>query len=681
MHEPRVANVIRQAFAVVLLASSTVVISSAPPDTPSGLDLGGIDRRVRPQDDLFRFANGEWLRTATIAPDRVAAGTFIEMADRTDAALRVILEDAAADPRRAGTPLQQIGDLYRSYLDEARLAEVGTAPLSEELRRIDAIRTPSQFATEVGLIGTAFTSGIFNTTLSLDTEQPGRLIVQVFQGGTRLPGRDYYLSADPFFVEARERYQEYLTTLFMLLGRGDAREAARQTLHVETEIARLQLTPVESREALRFVRRTTLDEMAATMPGFDWSAWARPSGFDRSSVFVLMQPVFARGFAKLVGTVPIEAWKSWLIARYVFHMTPYLSQPFVDARFAFFGRFLAGQPDLAPRWKGGVALANTYLGDAVGQLYVKRHFSSRARSRAAGIVNTVIKAYRRALDNAAWLGRDTRREASARLARLMPRIGFPDRWRDYSGLTIKADDLVGNWRRANAFLNADRVSLMRGTGDANVWIVNAQTINAFYNPAANQIVLTAAMLQPPVFDPDVDDAVNYGALGATIGHEISHAFDERGRRFDAAGQLRDWWAAEDEDEYLKRSRPLVAAFSAFMPVPGMRVNGELTLPENLADVVGLSVAYRAYLMSLDGRPAPVIDGFTGAQRFFLGYARMWRMTMRENYLRQSLVSQQHAPEEFRTNGVVSHLPEFHEAFGVAPGDALYRAPADRVHVW
>jgi predicted metalloendopeptidase len=566
-------------------------------------------------------------------------------------------------------------------VDEARVNAIGASPLQAELTRIAAIRTPSQFAAEVGFVGAAFTSGVFNTTLSLDTEQPGRLIVQVFQGGTRLPGREYYLSSDPFFVEARSRYEAYLTTLFTLIDRADASEAARETMRVETALARIQLSPVESREALRFVRRTSLDELSATMPGFDWTAWARPSGFDRSSIFVMMQPVFARGFASLVGTIPLEAWKSWLTARYVFHMTPYLSQPFVDARFAFFGRFLAGQPALAPRWKGGVALANTFLGDAVGALYVKRHFPSRARSRAADLVRTVIKAYRRAIDEAAWLSRETRRQASTRLARMAPRVGFPDRWRSYAGLVITPDDLVGNWRRATAFANTDRVSFMRGRADAGVWIVNAQTMNAFYNPATNEIVLTAAMLQPPIFDPDVDDAVNYGALGATVGHEISHAFDERGRRFDADGRLRAWWTADEEAEYERRSRALVRTFDAFKPIDGMRVNGELTLPENLADVVGLSVAYRAYLMSLGGRPAPVIDGFTGAQRFFLGYARMWRMKVRENYLRQSLVTQQHAPEEFRTNGVVSHLPAFHDAFGATDGDALYRPPADRVHVW
>jgi predicted metalloendopeptidase len=677
----RVGHAGRRVAAAVLFVAVSAGLVLAVPQARSGLDLANLDARHRPADDLYRFVNGRWLDDAVIAPDRVAAGTFIDLADRTDATVRAILEDAAAAPRRPGTASQQLADLYRSYMDEARLDALAVTPLEAGLRRIDAIQTASAFAAEAGFLGAAFASGVFNTAFAVDGGTPARLLVQVFQGGTRLPSRDYYLGGDPFFVEARRRYESYLETLFRLIGRGDAAAAARSVLEVETTLARIQLTPLESREALRFARRSTLDQLAATMPGFDWTAWARPLRVDRSTEFVVMQPVFASRFAALVHDVPLDAWKRWLTARYVFQMTPYLGRPFVEARFEFFGRFLAGQPELAPRWKGAVALANTFLGDAVGREFVARRLASRTKARAESLVKTVIKAYREAIAGAAWLSASTRAEAAARLSRLTPRVGAPDRWRRYDGLVIAPDDLLGNWTRATAHLTADRASVIRGAADRGLWMVNAQTINGFYNPATNEIVLTAAMLQPPIFDPDADDAVNYGALGATVGHEISHAFDERGRRFDASGDLRAWWTPDEEDEYLRRSRPLAAAFSRFSPAPGLAVNGELTLPENLADVVGLSIAYRAYRLSLDGKPAPTIDGYSGDQRFFMSYARMWRMKVRENYLRQSLASQQHAPEEFRTNGAVSHVDGFYEAFGVEPGDALYRPPAERVSVF
>ena len=660
----------------------SAAVAAAPLQTPkSGLDLASFNTTIRPQDDLFRYVNGRWLETVAIPPDRVAYGTFAEMAERTELALRAIVEEAAASRGRRGSRLQLIGDLYRSFMDEDRINALGAAPIQGELARIDAIKTATDLAAEAGFLGAAYAGGPFPMSLATSADDAERLIVQVSQGGARMPSRDYYLNLDPAFVEARAKYEEYLTTVFTLLGRSDAQAAARQVMTVETAIARIQLTPLESRQALTTVRRSSLSDLAREMPGFDWKAWARPQGIDRAAAVVLLQPAFFKRFSTLVPAISIEAWKNWLTARHVFQMTPYLSQPFVDARFAVFGRLLAGLPELSPRWKAGVAMASTFLGDAVGQAYVEKHFSSVARSRSEQIVATVIKAYRQAISEATWLSRETRNEALAKLSRIAPRVGHPDRWRDYAGLVIRPDDLFGNWTRLQQYANNDRVSRVTGGVGPGGWLISAQATNAFYNPATNEIVLTAAMLQPPHFDAEADDAVNYGALGATVGHEITHAFDERGRRFDATGDLRQWWTGADEDEYRRRSRGLVEAFSAFSPIAGLQVNGELTLPENLADLVGLSVAFRAYRLSLAGRPAPVVDGFTGEQRFFLSYARMWRMKVRDDYMRQWLLSLPYSPEEFRTNGTIGHVPAFYEAFTLTEGDRLYRAPSDRVAIW
>ena len=669
---------------VALVLASAVVLGARPAADQSAFDPVAFDASIRPQDDLFRFVNGRWLATVEIPRDRVLHGTFVDMLERTENALKAIVEDVARTPHRRGSRQQQIADLYTSFMDEARIEALGTAPIQSELKRIAAIRTPADFAAEAGFLGAIYQNGPFGTTIATDGNDTERLIIQVSQGGTRLPSRDYYLKLDPVFVSAREKYEAYLTTIFTLIGRTDAPAAARQVLLLETAIARGQLTPVESREALKTVRRTTLAELAETLPGFDWKAWAKPQGIDRAANLVLLQPSFFKQFSVLVPAVSIDSWKAWLTARFVFQATPYLGKAFVDARFDLFGRLLAGQPELTERWRGGVGMVNAYLGDALGQLYVERHFSSRAKARAEQLVSSVIKAYRQTIAESTWLSRETRNQATDKLARIAPRVGFPDRWRDYSGLIVKGDDLVGNWMRATAFVNSDRMSRIRSASDAAGWIVNPQTMNAYYNPATNEILVTAAMLQSPLFDVEgagADDASNYGALGATIGHEISHALDERGRRFDARGELRRWWTDEDEREYDRRGRGLVGAFSAFTPIQGLSVNGAQTLEENVADLAGLTVAYRAYMQAQNGHPPPVIGGFTGEQRFFLAYARMWRMKVRDDYLRQWLLTFPHAPEQYRTNGIVSHVPAFYSAFGLKAEDALFRPPESRVRIW
>ena len=667
------------ALAVVLIASVTIA-ARQPAPVRSGLDLAGMDRAVRPQDDLFRFANGRWLATADIPPDRTTYGTFIELTDKTELALRELIEDVARRPRgRAGSPEQQIADLYTSAMDVARINALGTEPIREVLARIDAIQTPRDLATVAGELTATAAGGPFAVAVVVDARDPTRLVAQVSQGGTLLPSRDYYLGDGSPFVEARAEYARYLAAVFRLAHRpAESVDAeAQAVVAFEQALARVQLDPVAVRAVSPISR--SLDGIREACPGFDWAAWARPQGVHLAAEVSLMQPAFFTAFGALSARTPVDTMKGWLRGRFLTAMAPLLTESFWMTRFAFFGTVLNGQTLPRDRWKVAVSLVSSYLGDAIGRLYVERYFSPRARTKAERIVGTVTRAYGETIDDAAWLSRATRSEAVAKLDRLEPRVGMPRTWRDYSRLVITPGDFFGNIARARRFDGDYRLARASGARPSE-WIVSPQTVNAFYNPALNQILLPAAILQPPHFDAEADDAVNFGALGATVGHEITHAFDERGRHYDADGVVRRWWPPAETGELVQRELALAAQFDRYRLL-GEAVNGTLTRSENSADLIGLAVAWRAYQRSLDGRPAPVIDGFTGAQRFFLAYARMWRMKGRDDYMRQWLLTQPHAPYEFRTNGAVSNLGAFHDAFGVTNTDALFRPPAGRIPIW
>ena len=660
---------------------TVATIREAPPERGSGLDPASFDASVRPQDDIYHFVNGRWLATTEIPPDRVAYGAFTELTEKAESDLRAIIEEAVASRPGRGSPKQLIADLYKSVMDEARIEALAAAPASPVLARIDAVRSISDLSAVAGYLGFVGMGGPFAANVVTDAADVNRLVVQLTQGGTLLPTRDDYLSDAPQFAAIRANYVAYLTSIFSLAGRDNATRDARGVLRIETALARCQLPPTESREAARAPLVLTLRELSAKMPGFDWKAWSRPQGVDRADAIALLQPSFFAEFAAYVQALPLDDWKAWLAARYLTAMAPYLSRPFVDARFDFFGRELTGQTAPRARWKVAVALVNSLLGDALGRLYVEKYLSSQVRTRVETLVDTLLKAERQSVEQATWLTRSTRSEALAKLSRVTARIGYPDRWRDYSGLDIKADDLAGNVQRSRRFDSDYRMTRVSAALPGEWLTTTPQTVNAYYNPALNEIVLPAAMLQPPIFDPSADDAVNYGALGATIGHELAHALDERGRRYDSQGHVRRWWNAADEEEYARRVNELVGQFSEYQPVTNLTVNGRLTLAENAGDLAGLSVALRAYRLSLSGRPAPTLDGFTGDQRFFLGWARMWRMKVRSDYLREWILTFPYAPYEYRANGAVRNLSAFHEAFGVKPGDQLFRAPTERVTIW
>lgn len=640
----------RTAVLFTALALAAIV---QPPS--SGIDPAELDASIRPQDDLFGHVNARWIAATPMPPDRVSYGTFQQLAEKTEADLRTVIEEAAA-ARSPGGAVRQVGDLYASIVDEARLEALGDRPIRPELNRIDAASNGSAIAGECGRLASMAGGAPFGGTVSSDARD-GAPVVEIAQGGTLLPDRDYYLNPDAASVALRAQYAGYLRDIFTLSGRPSPDADARAVLAFETELARAQWTAADSRDTSKR-QAFTLADLRRAMPGFDWRAWARPQGLDRARAIVLLQPSFFQRFAELLLTTPLDTLRAWLASRYITAMAPYLSHGFDTARFEFFGRVLTGQELPRVRWKRGVSLVSGYLGDAVGRLYVERYFPASSKVRVERLAANMREALRRAIVDSDRMAVPVKREALDRLARLAIRVGYPDAWHDYRDLEVKRDDLFGNVQRAQLFQNTSRMRRLAGLTDPGEWLITPQTVNAYYAPASHEIVLPAAMLQPPLFDARADDAANYGAIGAILGHEMTHGFTDYAPPLSLASQ-----------------------FNAYSPLPGLHVNGTLTDAENTGDLAGLSLAFRAYKLSLGANPGAIIDGFTGEQRFFLSWARAWRGKEREDYLRQMLFSRPYAPWRFRANGPVGHIDGFYQAFAVKPGDLLYRPPAERVRVW
>ncbi len=668
------------ALAALTVAGSAIVAEQAPPK--SGLDPAGFDDSVRPQDDLFRHVNGGWLRKTEIPADRPTYGTFVQLDERSEAHLYALIEELAGQPnKKPGSTAQQVGDFYASFMNEAKLDELGATPLAPRLAEIDAVRDTRQLAEVAGRLSVIGLPGPVGGFIEADAGDPNQVALYLGQGGTALPDRDYYLKDDAKFSEIRKGYVDYLTKVFTLAGRARAAEDARAVMDLETELARIQWTQVESRDAVKTYNKMPVSKVISDFPGFDWAAWARPQGIDKASEWVIAQPSFFRSFAAMVPKTPLATWKAWLAAQIITLHSPFLSKPFVDARFEFFFKTLSGQQEQRARYKRGVQLVNGSMGEALGQLYVARHFPAASKVRMERMIANLIEAYRQSISSLEWMSLATRQEALAKLAKFSPKIGYPPKWRDYSKLQVRADDLVGNVERSTAIETEHQVGKLGRPVNRDEWLMTPQTVNAYYNPVKNEIVFPAAVLQPPFFDLSAEDAVNYGAIGAVIGHEIGHGFDDQGRRFDGDGKLRDWWTPEDETEFQKRAKLLIEQFNGYSPLPGMNVNGELTLGENIGDLGGLSIAYKAYRISLGGKSSPTIDGLSGDQRFFMGWAQAWRAKAREEYLRRQVLADPHAWAEFRANGPLGNIPEFYAAFGVKPGDKLFIAPEKRVKIW
>ncbi|MEX5745694.1 M13 family metallopeptidase [Massilia sp. X63] len=679
------------AAALVLVASmaqaesaKTTTGAKAVPKLSAGIALEYVEPSVRPQDDFFQHLNGKWLKTVEIPADKSSWGAFHKLHDDTQPQLRAIIERSAATKNpRAGSEEQLIGDFFASYMDEARLEKLGIAPLKGELAKIAAIKDKAELPATFARLGRIGVTTPFGFYIHQDAKDSTKYVADLYQGGLGMPDRDYYLKLDDAkLADTRAKYQQHVEKMLALSGDKNAAANAKAVVDLETELARVQWTKVENRDPIKAYNKVELSKLAEMAPGYDWNAWLQEAGIQGKADYVIVsQPSYLKGMAEILNRVPLETWKVYLQLHTVNGYANYLSKAFVDQRFAFHGTTLSGAPKLEPRWKRGVSTIEGALGDAVGKLYVKEHFPAERKARMEVLVKNLLEAYRSSIDTLDWMSPATKKEAQAKLAKFTPKIGYPNKWKDYSSLNVKRDDLVGNVMRSREVEYQRELNKLGKPIDRDEWGMTPQTVNAYYNPELNEIVFPAAILQPPFFDAKADDAVNYGGIGAVIGHEISHGFDDQGSQYDGDGNMRNWWTEEDGKKFAEKTKVLIQQYAGYSPLPGYNVNGELTLGENIGDNSGLAIAYKAYKLSLKGKPAPVINGLTGDQRFYMGWGQVWRSKMREPAQIAQVKTDPHSPGQFRANGTLKNQPGFYEAFGVKEGDKMYLAPKDRVIIW
>jgi len=648
----------------------------------SGIDTAHVDPSVRAQDDLFGHVNGRWVASTPIPKDRGRYGTFDILREAAQEHVREIIEEVAAGSPEPGSVAAKVGDVYASFMDEHAAEALGSTPLADDLAAVRGLSTPAELVAATGRLTRDGVMGFTIPFVNTDDRDPSRYLVYLEQAGIGLPDESYY--RDDVHAATRTAYVRHVERMLTLAGWDDPAGAAARVMDLETRIAAGHWDKVANRDPVRTYNLVDRRGLAEAAPEVDWVAFAE--GLQApAAVFdavVVRQPDHLRSVSTLLAEVPMGTWRDWLAWHVVHGHAAYLSSAFVDEDFDFYGRTLSGVPEIRERWKRGVSLVEEVLGEAVGQLYVERHFPPRAKERMVELVDHLVEAFRRSLSSRPWLGDDTRREALAKLEQFTPKIGYPDTWRDYSALEIVPGDLLGNVRRAVAFEVDRHLAKLGGPVDRGEWFMTPQTVNAYYNPGLNEIVFPAAILQPPFFDVDADAAANYGGIGAVIGHEIGHGFDDQGSQFDGTGTLRNWWTDDDRAAFRALADALIAQFGELetRDAPGTKVNGALTVGENIGDLGGLTIGYSAYRISLGGEPAPVLDGLTGEQRFFLGWAQVWRGVARREEAERLLVVDPHSPMDLRTN-TARNLDEFHEAFGVTEGDGMWLAPRDRVRIF
>ena len=650
---------------------------------PWGFDLTAMDKAVKPGDDFFRFAGGAWMKNAQIPPDRSRWGSFNILAAKSETDVKNLVEDVSSKPQRPGSVEQKVADYYASYMDTKVIDALGLKPFAADLARIAGLKTHEEVAAVMGDPGMP-SNGPIGWGFGIDDKNPDRYSLNVGQGGIGMPDRDYYLKPD--FADTRKAYRAYIEKMLTLANIANAAASADAITALETKIAEIQWPIEKLRDRDANYNAKTQAELKAFAPAYPWDAGLASGNLGGQNFFIVGQPDAVIALSKLFRDTPVETWRAYLTFHYLNGSADILPTPFDDASFEFNGKVLTGQQQKRDRWKRATTAlsGNPFaapLAEAVGQIYVKRHFTPQAKAEVKKLVDNLLTAYRKRIENLEWMSPETRQLALRKALTARIKIGYTDRWRDYSKLEIKPGDAYGNRKRAAVWdWNRNAVRMNQKT-DKDEWGMGPQTVNAYYNPQWNEIVFPAAILQPPFFDINADPAVNYGAIGGVIGHEMGHGYDDQGAKSDENGVLRTWWKKEDEERFSQKVKALAAQYSQFEPLPGLKVNGDFTSGENIGDLGGLSVARYAYELSLGGKQAPVLDGFSGNARVFLGWCQVWRSVTREPALRQQVTADVHSPAEYRCNGVVRNIDEWYDAFGVKPGDKMYLKPEDRVRIW
>ena len=658
-----------------LAQSAEPVLDAATP--VSGIALQYIDHGVRAQDDFFSHLNGQWLKTVEIPADKSSWGSFAKLRDDTLPQLRTVIEGAHG---KAGTEGRKIDDFYASFMDQQRLDALGAKPLAGELSRIGQVRDKQALPALIAHLARLGVAAPYAVYVGQDARASTQYAASISQSGLGLPDRDYYLDAK--LADVKKAYLRHIETMLALAGYKDNAASAAAIVALETKLAAAQWSKVENRDPVKRYNKVEIAALDALAPGYDWKGGLAAAGVANKVGYVIVnQPSYLTSFRQTLETTDLDTWKAYFAWQLLRSYAPYLSQDFVDADFAFYGTALTGAKANTPRWKRGVGATERVLGEAVGKLYVAQHFPLDRKVRMEALVHNLLAAYQQSIVTLDWMSLETKLEAQAKLAKFTFKIGYPNRWRDYGALAVLPGDLAGNMMRAASFQYQRQINKLGRPIDREEWGMTPQTVNAYYSSTMNEIVFPASILQAPFFDAQADDAVNYGAIGAVIGHEISHGFDDKGSLSDGDGNLRDWWSPQDRANFGARADMLVKQYDGYSPLPGYHVNGALTLGENIADNSGLAIAYKAYQLSLVGKEAPVIDGLTGEQRFYMGFGQVWRGKTRDEQQIMQIKSDPHAPGHFRTNGTMKNQPGFYEAFDVKQGDRMYLAPEQRVIIW